>query len=63
MATRTASSTTKQKDTDMFWTIFIILLILGIVFGFTGIIGQLFWILIVVAIVVLIVGLVSGRRN
>lgn len=47
----------------MFWTIFIILLILGIVFGFTGIIGQLFWILIVVAIVVLIVGLVSGRRN
>lgn len=47
----------------MFWTIFIILLILGVIFGFGGWVGQFFWILIVVAFIVLIIGLLSGRRD
>ena len=47
----------------MFWTIFFILLILGIIFGFGGWIGQLFWLLIVVALIVLVIGLLSGRRK
>ena len=47
----------------MFWTLFFVLLILGVIFGFTGIIGELFWLLIVVAIIVLVIGLLSGRRK
>jgi hypothetical protein len=51
-----------QKGKPMLWTIFVILLILWLL-GFTlHIGGGLIHILIVLAVIVLIVNLVSGRR-
>jgi hypothetical protein len=48
----------------MLWTIFVILLVLwllGLVSGYT--LGGVIYILLVLAIVVLIINLVSGRRS
>ncbi|HEX3818097.1 MAG TPA: lmo0937 family membrane protein [Chthoniobacterales bacterium] len=48
----------------MLWTIFVILLVLwllGLVSGYT--LGGFIYILLVLAIVVLIINLVSGRRG
>lgn len=51
-----------KKGTTMLWTIFVVLLILWLL-GFTlHIGGGLIHILIVVAVVVLIYNLISGRR-
>jgi len=47
----------------MLWTIFVILLVLwllGLVTGYT--LGGLIHILLVIAVIVLIVGLIQGRR-
>ncbi len=60
---------TKQRklnlgETVMLWTIFVILLVLwllGLVSGYT--LGGFIYILLVLAIVVLIINLVSGRRG
>jgi hypothetical protein len=60
---------TKQKKPKpggsyMLWTIFVILLVLwllGLVSGYT--LGGFIYILLVLAIVVLIINLVSGRRG
>ncbi len=65
----TAERGTKQKkpnseDSFMLWTIFVILLVLwllGLVSGYT--LGGFIYILLVLAIVVLIINLVSGRRG
>ena len=48
----------------MLWTIFVILLVLwllGLVTGYT--LGNFIWLLLVIAIVVLIIQLISGRRS
>jgi hypothetical protein len=45
----------------MLWTIFVILLILWLL-GFTFHVGNLIHLLLVVALVVLIVNLIQGRR-
>ena len=48
----------------MLWTIFVILLVLwllGIVSGYTF--GNFIYILLVLAVIVLIINLVSGRRG
>ena len=51
------------EDHRMLWTIFVVLLILWLL-GFTlHIGGGLIHILIVIAVVVLICNLISGRRN
>ena len=51
------------EDHRMLWTIFVVLLILWLL-GFTlHIGGGLIHILIVIAVVVLIFNLISGRRN
>jgi hypothetical protein len=65
----TAGRDTKQRklnlgETVMLWTIFVILLVLwllGLVSGYT--LGGFIYILLVLAIVVLIINLVSGRRG
>jgi hypothetical protein len=54
----------KPKEIVMLWTIFVILLVLwllGLVSGYT--LGGFIYILLVLAIVVLIINLVSGRRG
>jgi len=64
-----AGRDTKQRklnlgETVMLWTIFVILLVLwllGLVSGYT--LGGFIYILLVLAIVVLIINLVSGRRG
>jgi hypothetical protein len=52
-----------HKETSMLWTIFVIILVLWLL-GFSfHIAGGLIHLLLVVALVVLIVNLVSGRRT
>jgi hypothetical protein len=52
-----------REGEDMLWTIFVILLVLWLV-GFSfHIAGSLIHILLVVALIVLVVNLVSGRRS
>ena len=48
----------------MLWTIFVILLVLwllGLVSGYT--LGGFVWLLLVLAVVVLVINLISGRRT
>jgi hypothetical protein len=56
-------SGTKWRDRQMLWTIFVILLILwlvGIVSSYT--LGGFIHLLLVIALVVLLINLISGRR-
>lgn len=50
------------EDIDMLWTIFVVLLILWLLGFSLHIAGGLIHLLLVVAVVVLIINLVSGRR-
>jgi hypothetical protein len=51
-----------RKENSMLWTIFVILLVLWLL-GFIGHFGgALIHLLLVIAVVVLIINLVSGRR-
>jgi len=52
-----------RKEADMLWTIFVILLILwllGLVSGYT--IGGFIHVLLVIAIVVVLIRIIQGRR-
>jgi Family of unknown function (DUF5670) len=60
---RVLSRANEKKEAAMLWTIFVILLVLwllGIVSSYT--LGGFIHILLVLAVVVLIINLVSGRR-
>lgn len=46
----------------MLWTIIVVLLVLWLLGFMTGIVGDLIWILLVIAAVVLVLQLISGRR-
>ena len=60
--TTTSSSLTRPKEKSMLWTVFVILLILWLL-GFSfHIAGGLIHLLLVVAVVVLVINLISGRR-
>jgi len=52
-----------QEDKSMLWTLFVILLVLWLL-GFIGfhVVGWYIHLLLVVALVVLLVQLISGRR-
>ncbi len=47
----------------MLWTIIVILLVLWLLGLLTGAVGNLIWIVLVVAAVVLLFQLLSGRRS
>jgi hypothetical protein len=52
-----------KEEVEMLWTIFVILLVLWLL-GFTlHIAGGLIHILLVVALIVLVINLISGRRS
>ncbi len=54
----------EKKEPDMLWTIFMILLVLwllGLVTSYT--LGGFIHILLVLAVIVLVINLVSGRRT
>jgi hypothetical protein len=51
-----------SRGIDMLWTIFVVLLILWLLGFSLHIAGGLIHLLLVVAVVVLIINLVSGRR-
>jgi hypothetical protein len=62
-ADHSANSGTVEKEAIVLWTIFLILLILwllGVVSGYT--LGSFIHILLVIALVVLIIRLIQGRR-
>jgi hypothetical protein len=50
------------KEINMLWTIFVVLLILWILGFSLHVAGGLIHLLLVVALVVLVINLVSGRR-
>jgi hypothetical protein len=50
------------KEIDMLWTIFVVLLILWLLGFSLHVAGGLIHLLLVVALVVLVINLVSGRR-
>ena len=52
-----------RKETIMLWTIFVILVVLWLLGFSLHIAGSLIHLLLVVAVVVLIINLVSGRRT
>jgi hypothetical protein len=52
----------EPKGEDMLWTIFVILIVLWLLGFSLHIAGGLIHILLVVALIVLVVNLVSGRR-
>ncbi len=55
--------TVKYKEKHMLWTIFVILLVLWLL-GFSfHIAGSLIHLLLVIAVVVLVINLFSGRRT
>lgn len=61
-ATLNYGAGTPVKVTNMLWTIFVILLVLWLL-GFSfHIAGSLIHLLLVVAVVVLVINLLSGRR-
>jgi hypothetical protein len=54
----------RERSLQMLWTIFVILLILwllGVVSGYT--IGSFIHLLLVLALVVLLINIISGRRT
>ena len=51
-----------SKETNMLWTIFVVLLILWLLGFSLHVAGGLIHLLLVVALVVLVINLVSGRR-
>ena len=54
---------TQQKDLSMLWTIIVILIVLWLL-GFIGHIGGgLIHLLLVIAVVILIINLLQGRRG
>ena len=53
----------RKKGATMLWTIFVILLVLWLL-GFSfHVAGSLIHILLVVALIVLVINLISGRRS
>jgi Family of unknown function (DUF5670) len=54
---------TQHKEKNMLWTIFVILLILWLLGFSLHIAGGLIHILLVIALVVLVINLISGRRT
>jgi hypothetical protein len=56
-------ASTNKEDNKMLWTIFVILIILWVLGLSTGILGNLIYLLLVAAVIVLIVNLVTGRRS
>ena len=57
-----SGSTNETEETNMLWTIFVVILILWLLGFSLHIAGGLIHLLLVVALVVLVINLVSGRR-
>lgn len=47
----------------MLWTIIVVLLVLWLLGLLTGAVGGLFWVLLVIAGIVLVYQLITGRRS
>jgi Family of unknown function (DUF5670) len=60
---RTLKSSDRKKEIDMLWTIFVVLLVLWLLGFSLHVAGGLIHLLLVVALVVLVINLVSGRRS
>jgi hypothetical protein len=54
---------TIKKETNMLWTIFVVLLVLWLLGFSLHVAGGLIHLLLVVALVVLVINLLSGRRS
>jgi hypothetical protein len=59
---RISNSTNEPEEIKMLWTIFVVLLILWLLGFSLHVAGGLIHLLLVVALVVLVINLVSGRR-
>jgi len=63
MVTPLNKETDKFKETNVLWTIFVVLLILWLLGFSLHIAGGLIHLLLVVAVVVLVINLLSGRSR
>ncbi len=64
MIAMTGANAVNRKEGDMLWTIFVILLILwgvGLLTGYT--MGGIVHVLLVIAIVVVLIQVIQGRRR
>jgi hypothetical protein len=59
---RIGNSTNNAEEKNMLWTIFVVILILWLLGFSLHVAGSLIHLLLVVALVVLVINLVSGRR-
>jgi hypothetical protein len=59
---RISNSTNEPREINMLWTIFVVLLILWLLGFSLHVAGGLIHLLLVVALVVLVINLMSGRR-
>jgi fatty acid desaturase len=53
----------RKGETLMLWTIIVILLVLWLLGLISGAVGNLIWLLLVIAAIVLVFQLLSGRRS
>jgi hypothetical protein len=63
MVTPLSKETDKFKETNVLWTIFVVLLILWLLGFSLHIAGGLIHLLLLVAVVVLVINLLSGRSR
>ncbi len=54
---------TQREENSMLWTIIVILLVLWLLGLLTGAVGNLIWLVLVIAAIVLVFQLLSGRRS
>jgi len=54
---------TQREEKSMLWTIIVILLVLWLLGLLTGAVGNLIWLVLVIAAIVLVFQLLSGRRS
>lgn len=55
--------TIKKEKANMLWTILVVLLVLWLIGAIGGIGGSLIHLLLVVALIVLVINLLTGRRT
>jgi uncharacterized membrane protein len=58
-----ASEALKEGDVKMLWTILVVLLILWLIGFSTGVVGNLIHLVLVIALVLLVINLITGRRT
>jgi uncharacterized membrane protein len=60
---RIQSATLKKEKATMLWTILVVLLVLWLIGAIGGVGGSLIHLLLVVALIIFVINLLTGRRT